>query len=102
MYSSAKQANELLKNWSKEDDCVNCVALAALESSSEKSALAEKEGQEGDEEKTPEEEKKQSDEPEHVRLAKLEVKDTSGQLQTITTILSASKLTLVALLRHFG
>jgi len=98
MYSSAKQANELLKNWSKEDDCVNCVALAALESSSEKAALAEKEGEENEEEEA----KKQSDEPENVRLGKLEVKDTSGQLTSIHSILSGSKLTLVALLRHFG
>jgi len=90
---SGDQTNELLSKWAKEDECVNCVALSALESAKEAA-------QESDKESGDEQAMDKADEPE--KFAKLQVKDTSGNIHLFRDIISRWDFTVIALLRHFG
>jgi len=92
---SGDQTNILLEKWSKEDECVNCVALAALDESNKDPSLQETEKESGDEQATD-----KQDESE--KLSKLQVRDTDSNIHLLKDILSRYDFTVVALLRHFG
>jgi len=91
---SGDQTNILLAKWAKEDECVNCVALAALDESNKDPSQDDKES--GEEQVAD----NKQDEPE--KLSKLQVKDTTSNIHLLKDILGRWEFTVVALLRHFG
>jgi len=93
--TSGEQTNQMLSNWAKEDECVNCVALAAIEDT--KSAKQEDESKPGTEENDEE-----PAAPDDTQLSTLQIKDTSGTVISLKDVIGKYEFTIVALLRHFG
>eukprot|EP01089_Gocevia_fonbrunei_P003470 TRINITY_DN13448_c0_g1_i1.p1 TRINITY_DN13448_c0_g1~~TRINITY_DN13448_c0_g1_i1.p1 ORF type:complete len:196 (-),score=41.21 TRINITY_DN13448_c0_g1_i1:766-1353(-) len=92
---SADQTHLLLNNWAKEDECVNCVALAALDDSkTEDGSPAPADSKAEDE--------NEDAGPDDSSLGQIQIKDTSGTLIALKDVVGKYQFTVIALLRHFG
>jgi len=93
---SSDQTKQLLSEWAKEDPCINCIALTAMDAPMDS-------GNTDDKDKDDKEEGDEAGKGSEIeKLRKLPLKDTSGNTHLFKDIIGKWDFTLIALLRHFG